>query len=106
VTDNKAVVRRFLDELYNRGNVDVADEVCLDPGAMRDHIVWLRGEMPDLRLSVDDQIAEGDKVVTRWTVHGMHDGRPTTAMGITIDRIANGRIVEEWVQYGVEPNPA
>ncbi len=95
-------MRRFLDELYNRGNVAVADHVCLNPAAMRDHVAWLQREMPDLRLSVDDQIAEGDKVVTRWTVRGTHEGSATTATGITIDRMADGRIVEEWVNYGVE----
>jgi steroid delta-isomerase-like uncharacterized protein len=63
---------------------------------------------PDARLTVDDQFAEGDKVVTRWTARGTHRGelmgiQPTgkrvTISGITINRIAGGKIVEEWENY-------
>ena len=60
---------------------------------------------PDLRATVEDMVAEGDKVVTRWTMHGTHEGtlrdisatgKQVTVKGVTIKRIANGKVVEEW----------
>jgi steroid delta-isomerase-like uncharacterized protein len=78
---------------------------------------------PDLHLTIEDQIAEGDKVVIRWTAHGTHKGNfmgipPTgkeaVVTGITIDRFANGKTVEAWnnsddlgllQQLGVVPAP-
>jgi steroid delta-isomerase-like uncharacterized protein len=63
---------------------------------------------PDLKLMVEDQIAEGDKVVTRWSATGTHQGellgipptgKQTTATGITIDRIQGGKIVETWTHW-------
>jgi steroid delta-isomerase-like uncharacterized protein len=64
---------------------------------------------PDLHPTVEDVIAEGDKVVTRWTIRGTHQGeieefgpptgRQAEIQGITIHRIQGGRIVEEWNSY-------
>ena len=60
---------------------------------------------PDLRATVEDMIAEGDKVVTRWTMRGTHEGmvrdipatgKQVTVKGVTIKRMANGKVVEEW----------
>lgn len=67
-----------------------------------------RSAYPDTHFTVEDQIAEGDKVVTRWTGRGTHQGElmgvaPTgnevTVRGIEIDRIVGGRIEETWVNY-------
>ncbi len=83
----------------------------------------LRGAFPDIHFTVEDQIAETDKVVTRWTARGTHRGqlmgipatnRSVTWAGITIHRIADGRVAESWVssdalglmqQLGVSPTP-
>ena len=60
---------------------------------------------PDLKVTVEDMIAEGDKVVTRWVMNGTHEGsirdipateKRVTVKGITIKRIASGKVVEEW----------
>ncbi len=77
--------------------------------------------IPDLRATVEDMVAEGDKVVTRWTMHGTHErpilgipatGKQATVKGVTIKRIASGKVVEEWAlidmlglmqQLGVAP---
>jgi steroid delta-isomerase-like uncharacterized protein len=74
-------------------------------------------------LSIDEQIAEGDKVMTRWTAHGTHQGelqglpatgKSSTVTGIAVDQIVNGKIVESWgifdyfammQQLGVIPTP-
>jgi steroid delta-isomerase-like uncharacterized protein len=67
-----------------------------------------RKAFPDHRLAIEDQIAEGDKVVTRWTTQGTHKadlpGIPATGKhvkitGITISRLSNGKIVEEWQNW-------
>ena len=119
---NKAMVRRF-DDIVSTGDVEVIaktiDEL-VEPdvllhlplpiqatGAQALKQVWamlLRG-LPDLHLTVDDLLAEGDKVVSRNTVTGTHQGEyrglPPTGKSITyneifIFRLANGRIVEIW----------
>jgi predicted ester cyclase len=51
---------------------------------------------PDLRFVVDDQVTEGDRVASRWTLHGTHRGRSVTLRGIVISRFEDGRIIEDW----------
>lgn len=121
--DNKAIIRRGLEEMFSRGNVDVADEVFAadhvghDPAMPQDlhgpeefkHFVRMyRTAFPDLELRVEDQIAEGDEVVTRFTAHGTHRGElmgiaPTDneveVAGISIDRLVDGKSVESWTSY-------
>ena len=74
--------------------------------ALKGFISGYRAAFPDVRSEVEDQIAEGDKVVTRWTSRGTHEGdlngiAPTgkamETSGVTIERIAGDRIVEVWV---------
>ncbi len=83
-----------------------------------------RAAFPDVRSTVEEQIAEGDRVVTRWTARGTHTGdfqgmAPTgksfTLTGITIERVVDGKIAEVWVnrddlgllsQLGALPAPA
>jgi steroid delta-isomerase-like uncharacterized protein len=73
--------------------------------AYREEISAYRAAFPDLRYTVEDQLAEGDLVASRWTVRGTHRGElmgiaPTGKeiglTGITIQRFANGKIAEEW----------
>lgn len=133
---NKTLVRRGIEEVYNRGNLAVVDEVAArdfvihlpseeihGPEGAKQYVAALRSAFPDLHIAIEDQIAEGDKVVTRWTASATHTGAfqgipPTgkrgSMTGIDIDRIADGKVVECWVnsddlgllqQLGVIPTP-
>ena len=138
--ENKSILRRVTDEVFTRGNLDVVDEllapdyVLHDPGVpggelrgtesfKQQWVSMFRSAFPDLQLSVEDQVAEGDKVVTRYTGRGTHQGElmgipPTNneavVSGIIISRVSDGRIEEEWnnfdalgmmQQLGVIPEP-
>lgn len=89
VERNKATVRRFIDEIWTKGNLSVIDEnsaatlAVHDPAAPRplspreykDNIAMLRAAFPDLQFTVEDLFAEGDRVVVRWTIRGPIEGR-------------------------------
>ena len=117
--ENKQSSRRFLEEIINRGNVGLADELVAPqfvdhqtpPGVApnRDGLkAWLtsfRAAFPDLHYTVNDEIAEGDRVVTRTTAHGTMkgafqgmpaSGKSATWEEIHITRYENGRAVEHW----------
>jgi steroid delta-isomerase-like uncharacterized protein len=117
---NKAHIRRVIEEVYDRGDLRVVDEVAASDlvihapsqeirgreGA-KQYVAALRAGFPDLRFTVEDQVAEGDMVVTRWTARGTHGGEfqgvPATGReirlaGTDIDRIAGGKVVECWAQ--------
>lgn len=64
-------------------------------GAHRSVALYLE-LFPDLRFVVDEQLSEGDRVASRWTLHGTHRGRRVTLRGIVISRFQDGRIVEDW----------
>jgi steroid delta-isomerase-like uncharacterized protein len=138
--ENKAIYRRVIEEVWNKGNLSVMDElfapdvVTHDPAgpggemrgreAARQFITANRAAFPDLRLTIEDQIAEGDKVVTRFTARGTHRGKllgiaPTgkqvTTTAIIINRYTGGKIAESWIngdnlgllqQLGVIPRMA
>ncbi len=121
--ENRAIVRREMEEIFGQGNLDAADEVYATdyvghepttPEGIRgleeakQFASMYRSAFPDLRLTLEDQIAEGDKVVTRWTARGTHQGEllgiaPTGQQvritGITISRIADGKIAEDWTNF-------
>jgi steroid delta-isomerase-like uncharacterized protein len=115
--DNKAVSRRFFEDFWNAGNSDALTQLTTedivfrdrDMGEHRGHdatrafVTMYRNAFPDLRFTIEEQIAEGDRVMTRWTARGTHRGElmgipPTektaTVSGITLDRISDGRIAE------------
>jgi predicted ester cyclase len=115
--ENKELVRRFIDEVVNTGDVDRVGEFvspdCIETdGKVRvasgidglaDHIRGVRATYLDLQLSVERQIAEDDWVVTQITARGTHGGewlgiRPTGRQlvftGVNVDRVVGGRIVE------------
>jgi steroid delta-isomerase-like uncharacterized protein len=117
--DNKALVRRFVDEVQSAGNIDLIDEICSPefvnhsalPGIPADcegiKIVtaMFRRAFPDSYFTVEDMVAEGDKVATRKTFHGTHEGEfmgippsgRSVSMGLMdIVRISEGRVVEHW----------
>jgi steroid delta-isomerase-like uncharacterized protein len=131
--DNKLIVRRWLEEVLTRGNLERVGElfasnyVLHDPSFPRDvygpegvkrYVAAYRLAFPDARFPVEDQIAQGDKVVSRWSARGTHRGEflgiaPTgqevTVTGIEFDHVAGGRIEEAWVGYhpfaGPMPDP-
>lgn len=123
--ENKAIVRRFYEELWNKRNLSVADEIiapeCVthqlqsgaisvavprSPEAVKQHVnEWLTG-FPDLRFEVQQMIAEEDLVTSRSMMSGTHTGAwlgiAPTGKEVSIrlmvtQRIADGRIVEDWV---------
>lgn len=133
---NSMLVRRAIEEVYNQGNLAVVDEIVTrdvvihssseeihGPAGVKQYVAMLRAAFPDFHMTIEDQIADGDRVVTRWSAHGTHSGEfqgipPTgkhgTMTGIDIDRIANDKVVECWVnsddlgllqQLGVIPTP-
>ena len=59
-------------------------------------VALYRAIFPNLEISVLDQAADGDRVTSRWTLHGTHKGRAVTLPGITISRFENGKIAEDW----------
>ncbi len=134
VEENKAIFRRIVEEGFNKGNLAIVDElVATDhvnhtdnvrgPEEYKQFITVYRTAFPDLHMTVEDQIAEGDKVVNRWTSRGTHKGdlmgipptgKQTTVTGMYVARIIGGKIVEEWgnfdalgmmQQLGVVPPP-
>jgi steroid delta-isomerase-like uncharacterized protein len=120
--ENKAIARRFF-ECVNDRNLDGLAEIigpdAVDhdpqnpvqgsgPDVARQAMQGYVDAFPDLRIEVDDQIAEGDRVTTRWTATGTHQGdlmgipgsgKQSTVTGISIDRIENGKVVESWSNW-------
>ncbi len=118
---NKALVRR-LEEVFNRGNISLVDELFapdfveheeLPPGippgreAVKQLTTMFRSAFPDFKATIDDIVAEGDKVVIRQTWSGTHKGEfmgvPPTGKSVSfgvidIVRIAGGKLVEHWGQ--------
>jgi steroid delta-isomerase-like uncharacterized protein len=117
--ENKALARRsweasnnpdILDEVYAPDFVwHEPDQDIRGHEEARQFITMYTTALPDLNATVEDVIAEGDKVVTRWTIRGTHQGEieefgPPTGkqaelQGISIHRIEGGKIVEEWNRY-------
>ena len=137
VEQNKAIVRRFFDEVLNQKDFGTVDELCAEnyvlnvpPNPMirgqeglKQFLNTLFTALPDIHYTVEDMVAEGDKVAVRWTCCGTHKGEymniaPTlkeiTVTGIHILRIASGKMEEDWAnvdflgmmqQLGVIPPP-
>jgi steroid delta-isomerase-like uncharacterized protein len=122
-TENKAVVRRYIEEAFNKNNPSLVDELCSpnyrhhDPGtptaqsgpaALKQVISIYHSAFPDVRVTIEEQIAEGDQVVTRWTAQGTHrgelmgiapTGRQVKVSGMQMDRITGGKFAESWVNW-------
>ena len=121
VEENKANDRRLIEEGWNQGNTAVFDELLAanyvahdptgpihGPEGFKQFYATYRTAFPDTHLAIEDQIAEGDKVTTRWTGTGTHQGplmgippsgKHVTVTGITITRFADGKAVEAWFNF-------
>jgi steroid delta-isomerase-like uncharacterized protein len=118
---NKSIVRKFYESLSS-GDLDLADKVVASdyvnhnaiPGqplglqGFKEAISSLLTTFPDLQFTIEDQIAEGDKVATRYTVSGTHQGeflgvaatgKPVSWSALVIQRVAGGKVQESWLQW-------
>jgi predicted ester cyclase len=111
MSDRNKAIARVAFEVWSTGDLDrldgylAAHVVHHDPydsnganglAGMKKTIQTSRSLYPDLRMTIKDQVAEGDKVVTRWTSTMTRNGKRLTLHGITIDRFEGGKIVEAW----------
>lgn len=117
---NKAIARLHLEEMHNKKNIGIADlvfnEYCVihlgqssfNREEYKKLIKRYASAFPDLHITVEDQIAEGDKVVTHWTTRFTHKdefmgipptGKQITLPGISIYRIADEKIAEIWISW-------
>ena len=119
IETNKAIVRRLIEQVWNDSRVDLIEEFYTED--VVDHIVGISSKpgqdgvresanvilnaFPDLHLAIDDEIAEGDKVVIRWTMTGSQKGellgipatsKQVTQSGMTVYRLVNARVAELW----------
>ena len=119
--DNRALAHRPHEEVYNQGKLEVVEQIYASdfvmhspgippnlprgPEGVKQFVTILRAAFPDLHLTIEDSIAEGDRVVNRWafrgTQKGEFDGIPPTGKqvtltGIDIWRISGGKLVELW----------
>jgi len=118
--ENKAVVRRAFDEVANKGDMTTVDEIiapeylrhdlaggpdAAGPEGVKRLIAGLRAAFPDIKTTIEDIFADGEKVVVRFSVHGTHSGpfmgiaatgREATWRGVNIYRVSGGRIRETW----------
>lgn len=120
--ENKALIRRVFDEALNAGNLPLLDQLFASdfvdnatpeqipgPQGVKAYFQSVRTGFPDMRVTLDDLIAEGDKVVVRTTWRGTHTGtyegivptgKTVTRKMIQIFRVADGKIQEEWSEGG------
>ena len=137
MTSNKEIIRGFIEEVLNKGNIeasgkffhdDMVEQVPLPgqgPGieGLKTILRAFKSAFPDMHWTIEEQIAEGDKVVTRFEWTGTHRGtflgvpatdRPVKVWGIVIDRLQNGKIKDTRIimdtlgmmmQMGVIPPP-
>jgi steroid delta-isomerase-like uncharacterized protein len=122
VEENKAIFRRYVEEVGNEGNLELVDEIFdryashqpeghveeRGPEDVKRFMGEFHAAFPDFHTTIEDQIAEGDKVVTRWTARGTHQGdfrgipatgNQITVTGIGIFRFSDGKVVESWDNF-------
>ncbi len=120
--ENKSIFRRYVEELGNEGKLELADEIfdrylahqpdgsVLERGLedVKRFMGEFREGFPDFYSTIEDQIAEGDKVVTRWMMRGTHmgefrgiapTGKGVDVTGIGIFRFSDGKVVESWDNF-------
>ena len=121
--ENRALFERYFDQVANKDNLDLADEIFAadyqhhDPAnpdprpmigsqAVKDHLTSLKGAFPDLVFDIDDIVAEGDSIVVRWTARGTNTGdyfgmpatgKPIEITGMNTWVTRDGQAIEGWV---------
>jgi steroid delta-isomerase-like uncharacterized protein len=124
-TENKTIVRRLYEEVWNERKLEVVDELISKSHALQDpiasgsqvgpksykrRVVELTTAFPDLRFTIEDTIVEGEKLVVCWTISGTHQGeyvgipatgRKISLEGITIHHIRNGKILDSYARWDV-----
>ena len=116
---NKAAVRRWFDEVWNQGRGDAIDELISErsivhglgpealhgPSGFRPFHAAYRNAFPDIRVQIEQMVAEGDVVAVRWRATGTHSGnglgwaatqRPVDFSGMLFVRVEDGRLIEGW----------
>ena len=120
---NKFVIRRSFEELWNKGNLSLVDELFTPnyehhdasspdfgrgPESEKKRATLYRTAFPDLQLTIEDIIAEGETVMVRWSCRGTHKGdlsgiaptgKQVTISGVSIARFTRGKMVEGWVNW-------
>ncbi len=125
IVENKALLQRWFEEVWNKGRAEAIDEMfaedglahglsdeggkpLLGPAAFKEFHAKFRGAFPDIIITVDDTVAEGDKVAARCSVRGKHTGdnlgfaatqAPAEFTGIAIIRVKDGKIAEAWNNF-------
>jgi steroid delta-isomerase-like uncharacterized protein len=117
--DNEALVRRWFEEVWDKGRAEAIDEMmaadcvahglgdtpAVGPGAFKAFHAQFRGAFPDIRITVDDVVLQGDRAATRFTIRATHrgdhlgvpaTGRQVTFPAMSIVRCRNGQIAEGW----------
>jgi steroid delta-isomerase-like uncharacterized protein len=123
--ENKQLVRRWFEEVWNSGRADAIDEMFAEngiahglsddpsqpitgPQEFRPFHTLFRDAFPNMMIVVEDMVAEGDKVAARCSVRAKHEGdfmgreatqAPVEFTGMTIVRVANGKIAEAWNNF-------
>jgi steroid delta-isomerase-like uncharacterized protein len=120
-TENKEIVRRFIEECWNKGDKNAMRDLIADkcryhdpvfPGVenVEQHITACRNAFPDLHFTIEDMIGERNEVVVHWTVRGTQKGtflgvpptnRTCAVSGTSITRIEGGKIIEQWADWNV-----
>jgi steroid delta-isomerase-like uncharacterized protein len=137
VEDNKEIVRRYLEEVFHRRNSAAVDAMVAPDFVHHDPVNPIHGPeglkqlqavlfaaFPDLRITIEDMVAEGDRVVVRYTFTGTHrgdlagippTGKAVRFTGIFIRRLRDGKAVDDWLtadtlsmlqQLGAIPAPS
>jgi steroid delta-isomerase-like uncharacterized protein len=124
--ENKALVRSFFEEVWNKGNVAAVDEYVADdyvdhsissglsPGTegLKQATTTYHTAFPDVKATIEEIFAKGEMVTFRWSIRGTHlgdwlgippTGNHVTATGITIYRIAGKKVVENWTSFDLRP---
>ena len=122
IEENKAKVRRVWEEVMNKGNLAVADELmpanyifhgpggidAKGPEGFKQYVTIYRTAFPDLHCTIEDMVAEEEKVVSRFTLRGTHlgdmmgippTGKKAEIVGIVMSRLAGGNEIEAWRSY-------
>lgn len=122
--ENKAIYRRYIQEAFNKGHLEVLDELLspsyvyqdappdipAGPAGIKHLVNMFRSAFPDLHISIEEQAAEGNKVFSRSIMTGTHKGelfgiKPTgkcvSMKGMTMVKVEDGKIIESWVSNDV-----